>query len=71
MQTTPLTFAAEVEQTATAWEILDRFPKWESREAVDAMYARFGRPGLDLCHEHENTMYELELGYPADFVIFH
>jgi len=68
---TALNYAAELEQTATAWAVLDSYPKWEQREAVDAVYDRFGRPGIDLCHEYENSMYELEQGAPAAFVVFH
>lgn len=71
MQVSPLTYAAEFEQAATATALLDTYPQWQSYDAVDALYARFGRPGVDLVNEYENDMYDVEQGAPARFVLLH
>ncbi|WP_372672995.1 hypothetical protein [Amycolatopsis kentuckyensis] len=54
MRVSPFVFGVEVEQAATATAVLDAYPRWESRDAVDDLYAQYGRPGLDLVHEYEN-----------------
>jgi hypothetical protein len=74
MQTTPLTYAAELEQAATAAEVLDQASQPGAPWGFDAMtaaVARFGHAGEDLPFEYQNDLYELELGYPAAYVLFH
>lgn len=71
MKTSPIAYAAELEQAAAATALLDAYPREQQRAAVDALYARYGRPGLDLCHEYENDLYDIEQGDPAAFVLLH
>lgn len=74
MQTTPLTYTAELEQALTATELLDRVSNpampW-GHAALALVAARFGGAGMDLPFEFQNAVYEIELGYPAAFVLFH
>jgi hypothetical protein len=64
-------FAAEFEQAATATAVLDVYPREQSWDAVDALYDRYGRPGVDLADEYENEIYSIEHGRPVVGVLFH
>lgn len=74
MQTTALTYAATLEQALTAADAMDRASEpgypWGSA-AHHAVFERFGGAGEDLPYDFQNAIYEIELGYPADFVVFH
>lgn len=74
MQVSPLTFAAQLEQALAATEVLDQaselgYPWGEAAHA--AVFERFGGAGEDLPYDYQNTVYEIEMGYPAPFVVFH
>jgi hypothetical protein len=68
MMTTPLTYAAELEQAATISAFEDQCPG----EPQAPTAARYGYQGIELMWEYENAIYEIEReGRPAAFVLFH
>jgi hypothetical protein len=74
MMTTPLTYAAELEQALTIVEVLDRMSRPEAPwgdTALDAACERFGATGANLPFEYQNDVFEIENGRPAAFVLFH
>lgn len=76
MQTTALTYAAELEQALTAVELMESVGDavqnpWGS-EAQDAVAERYGREGMNLPFEYQNDTYWIDYeGYPAAYVLFH